>query len=767
MAHQLTGKTIASTFEQLIYRSTTQPSTGTTTTQLMTSENDQTDDVGLPLYISTQRVGIGTNAPADILEVQGTTHAHIGIDSATGYDAGLKLRENGTEKWFIYNNGDDSDKLYINDDGATRVVIDQNGQVGIGVTAPGRLLEVSGAGNAATIEIASTGTGNGRLIFSDDGSTVAKYEYSSDHMYTDAGGHVWQNANGSVEYMRILTNSTSYSTGQLGIGTNAPIAHLDVHDQTIEIADNDYIGIRNYNIITLGDSSNDDTHKGIFNYMVFNDASEEFASLYGIQSDVRSINTASAESQAIFGIANYTTLNNNTDVDYVYGDYNSVDIDGGTVRTHVFTQVVAADISGGTLSSNLFGTYIDINTTVNPTGACYGLYINMDGAGCDIATDYFMYLYDNLTNLVRGHITMAGVATFDQGSFSDATDYAEWFESKDGVAIEIGATVKLDNGKIVSCKEGDVPMGAVRPKDAAVIQGGGAQFGWQGQFLTDDYGSHIYEDCEWVIWKEDIDFAEFKKGNKLDKPSYNKVDGQDGAPDTYYKEYSYYADRVPEEYTIPKDAKISPAQPRRKQNPDYDPSREYVSREDRDEWYLVGLLGQVPITKGQPVGSWTKMNEVSDSVDMYYIFPQANKNQQGDSSNEQDQEQSAGSGDSGGDASSESSGEDSGGVEGSSSDSSGADESGADSSESGSDSSSDSSVEDSEDAGSSGSDASDDSEGGSGEDDSAGEGEPSEEWTKDQLKAYMDENSIEYNSGDTKQDLLDKITLAGEGPDEG
>jgi hypothetical protein len=144
-----------------------------------------------------------------------------------------------------------------------------------------------------------------------------------------------------------------------------------------------------------------------------------------------------------------------------------------------------------------------------------------------------------------------------------------------------------------------------------------------------------------------------------------------------------------------------------------------------------------------------------------------NNNKQGDSSNEQDQEQSAGSGDSGGDASSESSGEDSGGVEGSSSDSSDADDSGADSSESGSDSSSDSSVEGSEDAGSSGSDASADSEDRSGEDDSEGAGEPSDEWTKDQLKVYMDSNSIEYNSGDTKQDLLDKITLAGEGPDEG
>ena len=31
----------------------------------------------------------------------------------------------------------------------------------------------------------------------------------------------------------------------------------------------------------------------------------------------------------------------------------------------------------------------------------------------------------------------------------------------------------------------------------------------------------------------------------------------------------------------------------------------------------------------------------------------------------------------------------------------------------------------------------------------------------------MDANDIEYNSGDTKQDLLDKISLAGEGPDEG
>ena len=34
---------------------------------------------------------------------------------------------------------------------------------------------------------------------------------------------------------------------------------------------------------------------------------------------------------------------------------------------------------------------------------------------------------------------------------------------------------------------------------------------------------------------------------------------------------------------------------------------------------------------------------------------------------------------------------------------------------------------------------------------------PTSENTKAEIKAYMDENGIEYNSGDTKQDLLTKI----------
>ena len=59
---------------------------------------------------------------------------------------------------------------------------------------------------------------------------------------------------------------------------------------------------------------------------------------------------------------------------------------------------------------------------------------------------------------------------------------------------------------------------------------------------------------------------------------------------------------------------------RKKLNPDWDESKTYVSREDRDEWNIVGLLGQVEITKGQPVASnWIKMKDISDTVELWFV----------------------------------------------------------------------------------------------------------------------------------------------------
>ena len=80
---------------------------------------------------------------------------------------------------------------------------------------------------------------------------------------------------------------------------------------------------------------------------------------------------------------------------------------------------------------------------------------------------------------------------------------------------------------------------------------------------------------------------------------------------------------MPEGVTAPDDAEtVTPNHQRKKLNPDYDASKhdDYKSRPDRDEWNLIGLLGQIPITKGQPMAdNWIKMKDVSDTVEMYFI----------------------------------------------------------------------------------------------------------------------------------------------------
>ena len=89
---------------------------------------------------------------------------------------------------------------------------------------------------------------------------------------------------------------------------------------------------------------------------------------------------------------------------------------------------------------------------------------------------------------------------------------------------------------------------------------------------------------------------------------------------------SYHTDKIPSNIAVPSDAKIITTNDngeklmRRKLNPDWDESKTYVPRENRDEWNIVGLLGQVQITKGQPVASnWIKMKDISDTVELWFI----------------------------------------------------------------------------------------------------------------------------------------------------
>ena len=58
----------------------------------------------------------------------------------------------------------------------------------------------------------------------------------------------------------------------------------------------------------------------------------------------------------------------------------------------------------------------------------------------------------------------------------------------------------------------------------------------------------------------------------------------------------------------------------RKLNPSFDDTKTYVSREDRQEWDAIGMIGKLRIRKGQTTGTrWIKMRDISDTVEEWLV----------------------------------------------------------------------------------------------------------------------------------------------------
>jgi hypothetical protein len=81
-----------------------------------------------------------------------------------------------------------------------------------------------------------------------------------------------------------------------------------------------------------------------------------------------------------------------------------------------------------------------------------------------------------------------------------------------------------------------------------------------------------------------------------------------------------YGTYIQEDYEVTDKDGNTVIQQRRKLNPAYDPDQEYTSREERPEWDCVGLMGKLRIRKSQPTGSrWIKMRDISDSVEEWLV----------------------------------------------------------------------------------------------------------------------------------------------------
>ena len=177
----------------------------------------------------------------------------------------------------------------------------------------------------------------------------------------------------------------------------------------------------------------------------------------------------------------------------------------------------------------------------------------------------------------------------------------------------------IDNGKVraynASSDSAANIIGVTRPKEdgkTAALIGNAAWNYWADKYLTDDWGVYLREDVTVWEWPE----VKYADGDVL--PEGKKVGDRKSEKGTCYERAALAEDSG---WTPPAGAWKS-TQSIRKQNPDFNEALEdnYQPREDRDEWNLIGLLGQVPVKANEPVHPhWIKMKQISDGADMWLI----------------------------------------------------------------------------------------------------------------------------------------------------
>jgi hypothetical protein len=457
---------------------------------------------------------------------------------------------------------------------------DGSGNVGIGTTSPSAL-KLTVEGNGSQIRVRNTTTryrtdyaidsaGSSSLVTYDDTGAVFKQMnvYASPLVFytTSAGG----------ETMRID------SSGNVGVGTSSPSAKFDVNGTILAGKSGSSVG---YIGLLAGDVNN----SGYIAYYNAAGSRLGYTGYIGPANLSLNIETDTSSHQIRLSAnagAGVAVLKTNGQ--FVVG---STSFTNGTRLLGYDASVTSSTLGGFYAASTSYASAVQVDWCDRSSSSAYSFLVTRNAADT------------NTAHTLRGD----GNAYADGTWNNNGADYAEYFESATGAAIPVGTTVVLDGNKVRASTDQDAAsliIGVVRPKEpsiASMVVGNTAWNKWQGMFLTDDFGRYILEPHEVVEWDEVNDAGE-----------------------TEHK--SYESHMVPSGVVVPEtatrkslDEKGNPFT-HYKLNPDYDASHAYVPREERPEWLIIGLIGQVPVLVGQPIGDrWIKMRDVSASVAEYMI----------------------------------------------------------------------------------------------------------------------------------------------------
>ncbi len=205
---------------------------------------------------------------------------------------------------------------------------------------------------------------------------------------------------------------------------------------------------------------------------------------------------------------------------------------------------------------------------------------------------------------------------YADGSFNGGgADYAEYFEWADGNSSNqdrTGYTVVLDNEKVRLATSDDNAaniIGAVSANPSVVGDSDIEQ--WKHKYQRDDFGGFVWETYTVTEWTETVvDQEATDEKEEITREVF----------------HNYESDKIPDGITAPDDATVSTQDAdgntfkRKVLNTDYNPDTAYVSREDRQEWATIGMMGKLRIRKGQPTGDrWIKMRDISDTVEEWLV----------------------------------------------------------------------------------------------------------------------------------------------------
>jgi len=185
---------------------------------------------------SDGKVGIGESVPDGPLHVKGSTNRTIIADStfSSGSFTTVAFRRNGSDKWRITQQSDDSHLSFYNDAlSSYQMSLKSDGNVGIGTTSPSCRTSVKGtwtSGEGIFQVDADSGTQYSGLTFQNNGTAHTYFYDDNTNNYTFLGSVAGKslvfatNTNGtSNERMRID------SSGNIGINQNTPDAQLTLN----------------------------------------------------------------------------------------------------------------------------------------------------------------------------------------------------------------------------------------------------------------------------------------------------------------------------------------------------------------------------------------------------------------------------------------------------------------------------------------------------------------------------------------------------------